>query len=235
MSWKVTEEEFDGARERGFELLVDGRPVPGVYWTPKTNARRLVLLGHGGTTHKKADYMLAMTRMLLDKGFCVMAIDGPGHGDRRLIDLAREPERFEEAWEKGGGTHAVIADWSAALDFIEEEEGARPTAWWGLSMGTMMGVPVTANDERIKVAVLGLMGNWGPDADLLVEMAPKVSCPVRFLVQWDDEVVPRSACLELYDRLGSKKKTLHANPGLHSSVPQFEAVASVDYLDRFVV
>ncbi len=102
-------------------------------------------------------------------------------------------------------------------------------------MGTMMGLPVAASDPRIKVALLGLMGSWGPDADLLVEMAPQVSCPVRFLVQWDDEVVPRNACLELYDKLGSKKKTLHANPGPHSSVPQFESVASVDYLDRFVV
>ena len=235
MSWKPVEEEFEGARERCFELLVEGRPVPGVYWKPKSDSERLVLLGHGGMGHKKVDYMLAMAKMFIDKGFSVMAIDGPSHGDREGINLTDNPERFEEAWIEGGGTHGVVKDWSAALDFVEQEEGARPTGWWGLSMGTMMGLPVAASDPRIKVALLGLMGSWGPDADLLVEMAPQVSCPVRFLVQWDDEVVPRSACLELYDKLGSKKKTLHANPGPHSSVPQFESVASVDYLDRFVV
>jgi alpha-beta hydrolase superfamily lysophospholipase len=234
MGWKAKEEKLDGGRERCFELSVENRRVPGVYWSPKKDSERLVLLGHGGTTHKKADYMLGIAKMFVNKGFSVMAIDGPGHGDRDEVGLSEKPEKFEEAWISGGGTDGVVADWSAALDFIEEEEGVRPTGWWGLSMGTMMGLPVVANDTRIKVALLGLMGNWGPDADLLVKLAPKVTCPVRFLVQWDDEVVPRNACLDLFDKLGSKKKTLHANPGLHSSIPQFEVVASVDYLDRFV-
>jgi len=235
MSWKAIEEELDGVRERYFELSVGDRQVPGIYWRSNAMSDRLVLMGHGGTAHKKADYILAMVKLFLNKGFSVMAIDGPGHGDRKGINATEKPERFEEAWVGGGGTHAVIEDWSAALDFIEKEEGARPTGWWGLSMGTMMGLPVAASDPRIKVALLGLMGVWGSDAQLLSEMAPKVSCPVRFLVQWDDEIVPRNSCLELYDKLGSKKKTLHANPGPHSAVPQFESVASVDYLDRFVI
>ncbi len=128
----------------------------------------------------------------------------------------------------------MLADWRAALDFIEAEEGAKLTGWWGLSMGTMMGLPVTATDDRIRIALLGLMGTWGPNADDLIRLAPEVTCPVRFLMQWDDEIVPRDACLDLYGMLGSVKKTLHANPGAHQAVPRFEFQASADYLDRYL-
>lgn len=50
----------------------------------------------------------------------------------------------------------------------------------------------------------------------------------------DDEIVPRDACLELFDVLGAKRKTLHANPGMHAAVPAFEVASSADYLDRYV-
>ena len=99
-------------------------------------------------------------------------------------------------------------------------------------MGTMMGLPVTASDKRIKVALLGLMGVWGPNADDLIRLAPQVLCPVRYLLQWDDEIVPLQAGLELFDKLGTTYKTLHVNPGAHAAVPSFEFSDTVDYLDR---
>ncbi len=94
----------------------------------------------------------------------------------------------------------------------------------------MMGLPVCATEERVRVAVLGLMGTWGPNRHDLAEHAPRLRIPLRFLVQWDDEVVPRDRCLDLFTLLGSAKKTLHGNPGAHSAVPLFEVVATVDYL-----
>ena len=97
-----------------------------------------------------------------------------------------------------------------------------------------MGLPFTVEDPRVRIAVLGLMGRWGPNGDDLIRLAPALSCPVRFLMQWDDELVPRERCMELFDTLGSAKKTLHANPGLHSAVPAFEVAASIDYLDRYL-
>ena len=123
-----------------------------------------------------------------------------------------------------------MADWRAALDFVSDELETGRTGWWGLSMGTMMGLPVVANDDRISVALLGLMGGWGPNGDRLMAEAPNVECPVRFLMQWDDEVVPRDRCLELFSTIGSRRKTLHANPGLHAAVPAFEIRDSTDYL-----
>ncbi len=147
---------------------------------------------------------------------------------------AGRPDEFADAWVGGGGTSRALADWRLAFDFIEADLGARPTGWWGLSMGTMMGVPVVASDDRIRCAVLGLLGAEGLNERELREMAPNVTCPVQFLVQWDDEIVPRDACLELFDLLGSEKKTLHANPGAHAAVPNLEYTGSVDYLDRYL-
>ena len=239
MSWGGDSESNKGVQERGFTLDVDGRTVPGVYWTPESEpGERLVLLGHGGTTHKKAEYIEQLASLLVARGISAMAIDGPGHGERRVAQKGTDPsgntlDEFPNMWNEGGGTDAVVADWRAALDFMEAEEGARPTGWWGLSMGTMMGLPVTATDKRIKVALLGLMGGGGVNGADLLRMAPDVQCPVRFLLQWDDELIPLKEGLELFNKLGTKHKTLHANPGLHSAVPRFELfTGSVDYLDQ---
>ncbi|MBA57989.1 MAG: alpha/beta hydrolase [Gammaproteobacteria bacterium] len=234
MAWSA-DTEFDGFEERGFELEVEGRFVPGVYWTPRSGADRLIMLGHGGTTHKKTGYILTVAHLLLQKGFAAMAIDGPGHGDRDTTGISNgEEAEFERAWDQGGGTKASTSDWIASLDFVESEYGNRPTGWWGLSMGTMMGIPVVAKEDRICAALLGLMGFWGPNKSDLERLAPEITCPVRFLVQWDDEVVPIDSCLKLFEKLGTQKKTLHGNPGLHAKVPKFEISGSIDYLNRHV-
>lgn len=234
MAWNGKDEVCGNADEKGFTLTVDGHAVPGVYWKPKTGGDRLVLLGHGGTTHKKVDYLVNVASMLADRGIASMAIDGPGHGDRAPADAPADPAAFEATWRDNGGTATVLTDWAAALDFIEHEEGARPTGWWGLSMGTMMGLPVCASDDRISVALLGLMGTWGPNADDLRLMAPKLTIPVRFLVQWDDEIVPRDDALALFDMIGATHKTLIANPGKHQDVPNPDVEGSVEYLDRYL-
>ncbi len=233
--WTSGEAEQGGYVERSFSLAseVTGGAIPGLYRSPAgAAAERLVLLGHGGRTDKHVDYLVGVSGLLAERGIASLVIDGPGHGDRALFEFTDRPDEFTEAWDGGGGTEAVVADWRTALDFAEREFGARPTGWWGLSMGTMMGLPVCATEERVQIAVLGLMGTWGPNRHDLAELAPQLRIPLRFLVQWDDEVVPRDRCLDLFTLLGSEKKTLHANPGAHSAVPLFESVASVDYLDH---
>lgn len=221
--------------ERSFELQGNNGKVPGVYWEPATDAKNaLVLLGHGGTRHKKVDYIVGVAQLLAARGIASMAIDGPGHGERAAADAGAEQD-FAKIWNDGGGHTGMLEDWRLALDFIEAEHGGRPTGWWGLSMGTMMGLPVCASEKRIQVAQLGLMGTWGPNGKELRALAPELSIPVRFLVQWDDEIVPRDKCLELFGLIGSEKKTLHGNPGAHAAVPQFEIVGSVDYLAQHLL
>ena len=68
------------------------------------------------------------------------------------------------------------------------------------------------------------MGAW-----TLAEQAARITVPVEFLLQWDDEIVPRDEGLALFDAIGSAEKTLHANPGKHAETPRFEA----DSAERF--
>lgn len=225
----------EGSLEREFVLDGDEGSVPGVMWSPAEKpADRLLLLGHGGTADKRAYYIEAVARMATNHGFDAVAIDGPGHGERVEPQDRPTSETFVDSWHQHGGTKGIVADWKATLNFIEDNRGNRPTGWWGLSMGTMVGLPVCVNEPRISAAVLGLMGKWGPNGKDLIEMAPSLTVPLRFLVQWDDEVVPRERCLDLFGLLGSERKTLHANPGAHSAVPVNEIVSSVGYLDKHV-
>ncbi len=235
MTWRGTQRHVANLVERDFVLENQGRAVPGVLWGPAGSAaNRLVLLGHGGTVHKKADYVRLVAMGLAGFGIASMAIDGPGHGDRpgATGSTAFTEAKFASAWESDGGTDAMVSDWIAALDFIEAEQGARSVGWWGLSMGTMMGLPVIAQESRLKVAVLGLMGIRGPNGVDLLRLAPEVSCPVRFLLQLDDEVVPKVAVRALFDAIGSEDKALYANPGRHAGVPVAESLATLKFLDE---
>ena len=55
---------------------------------------------------------------------------------------------------------------------------------------------------------------------------------VEFLVQWDDQWVPRAASLALFDLFASAEKTLHANPGKHGDLPVFELDSALRFFTR---
>lgn len=234
------EADVGGVRERDFALEVDGRTVPGVLWLPEagTGPRPLVLLGHGATRHKRTDYLVALGRRLAaDHGFAVAAIDAPGHGDRRAPGHDDDVTLFGDflaEWSREGTVDDVVAEWQAAIDAVRdvEEVGDGPVGYWGLSMGTIYGVPLVAAEPRIQVAVFGLMGLLGPTRDRLATDAPSIACPVLFLQQWDDSLIPRAEVFELFEALGSVDKRLHAHPGDHAAVPVEEIAFSARFLAR---
>ena len=65
-----------------------------------------------------------------------------------------------------------------------------PVGYWGLNMGTAIGVPLAAAEPRITAAVFGL--HW-PDA--LAEAARQITIPIEFDLQWDDEHIDRQSGL----------------------------------------
>jgi dienelactone hydrolase len=240
----LDDDESQGVRERRFDLDRDGRRVPGVLWTPAgvTGPRPLVLLGHGASGNKRQDYVLSMARRLVRRrGFAAAAIDGPVHGDRR--DPAAESNQravflhFAQVWSSDEKmTDEVVADYVATLDMLQElvDVGAGRVGWWGLSMGTILGLPFVAADPRVRVAVLGLMGITGPTRARIEADAPSVTCPVLFLVQWDDELFARDTAFGLFDALGSKDKRLHASLGSHGAVPEEAFGESEGFLARYL-
>lgn len=229
-----------GVVERRFDVTSEGRVVPGLFWTPEAaeGARPLILIGHGGTQHKGSDYVRTLARRLARQhGFASAAIDGPVHGDRSPVD-PEDAEQLRRAFRKVLARletiDEMVADWKAALDALLEQgdPALGPIGYWGLSMGTIYGLPLVAAEPRIAAAALGLMGAIEPIAERLERDAARVLCPVLFLMQWDDELAPRETALALFGALGARDKRLHAHPGPHTGVPAEEFLASQDFLAR---
>jgi dienelactone hydrolase len=243
MRWSGDARIKHGVRERRFEVECEGRLVPGLAWEPEAPgaARPLALIGHGGSNHKGSDYVRTLARRLARQhGIASAAIDGPVHGDRSSVDVDDADlvrAAFRKDWERPEVTDEMVADWRAALDAMLGADGIAtgPVGYWGLSMGTIFGLPLVAAEPRIEVAALGAMGVTGPSAKRLERDAARVRCPVLFLVQWDDELVPRESALALFDALGAKDKRLHAHPGPHAGIPAEEFLASQDFLARFLL
>ena len=240
MRWESDAATAEGVTERRFGVEVDGRHVPGILWVPATGdgPRPLVLLGHGATRHKRVDYLLALGRRLAGQyGMAASAIDGPGHGDRRAAghdDDIKLFGAFLAEWSREGSTDDMVADWRATIEALRQldEVGDGPVGYWGLSMGTIYGIPLAAADPRVQVAVFGLMGLVGPTRDRMATDAASVGCPVLFIQQWDDSLIPREHVFELFDAIGSVDKRLHAHPGEHSAVPAEEIAFSARFLVR---
>lgn len=233
----IAEATTDGVTERLFTV----GEAPGAAWAPAgaVGPRPLVLLGHGGGAHKTAPQLVGRARRLIGNGFAVAAIDMPGWGGRpfppgceqlnaEIEDLIAAGKPVGDAFARRAVVIAeqAVPEWRAvidalmALDWIGAEVG-----YWGLSLGCAIGLPLVAAEPRIRAAVLGLMGH-----DTLAGEAATITVPVEFVLQWDDEIVPRDHGLALFDAIGSAAKTLHANPGRHVDVPAFEE----DSAERFL-
>lgn len=251
VSW-LDDSRRGGVRERRFDLWRGDRRVPGLLWSPADaedvgagdagaggQRRPLVLVGHGASGSKREGYVVALARrMVRQHGLVAAAIDGPVHGDRRSEHDPPPGLRlleFSQVWAGDPSmTDEMVADWRATLDMLVEVPGLTegPVGWWGLSMGTITGLPLVAAEPRISAAVLGLAGLTGPTRDRLEADAPSVRCPVLYLVQLDDEIFSVQSALELFEALGSTDKRLHAHPGRHGAVPDEELTMSASFLAR---
>jgi dienelactone hydrolase len=240
------ERTADGVTERLFDLTVAGERVPAVIWAPEgaSGQRPLVLMGHGGSQHKKIGSLAARARIYARKfGYATLAIDAPGHGDRisreQAAKLAEEvgarvlgqagaaPRTAEMLKTMAERTKRAVPEWKAALDaaqsfdFVGRHE---QVGYWGVSMGTAIGVPFVSSEPRIKCAVFGLAGlRAGQDA--FEKAANAIAIPLEFVFQWEDAVAPRESGIALFDAFGSKEKTMHINPGGHIDIPVFEGAA----------
>ena len=228
--------------ERSFEVIRDGKEIPGILWTPAIVDRAvpLVLMGHGGSGHKRNARMLELgIRFARDRGFAAAAIDGPGHGDRGGLTETTDPA-YREIWQRPNNVADMVADWQATLDALGELDAidSARVGYWGMSMGTMFGMPFVAAEPRIRAAALGKAGLTGSSVDRsdiaphFRASAPNVTCPTYFHVQWDDERFDRYSSLFLFDMLGTVEKELHTFPGLHAVTSPEALEGSIAFLAR---
>jgi len=223
----------NGVVERDFVV----GDIPGVLWSPASGSEHapVVLMGHGGGLHKKTPGQLARALDTVTTwGFRVVAIDAPGHGDRprtaqdeqaradlRQALAAGEIDRFESISVRYSAslTERAVPEWQATLDALQQlpEIGTEAPIGYGggMSMGTAIGVPLTAVEPRISAAVFG--GGFFV-SEALIEAARRVTVPIQFLLPWDEEFVDRQSVIGLFDAFASADKTLLANPGTHRAM-----------------
>ena len=247
-----------GVVEERFDLKVDAEVVPGIRWRPEGAAGAptpTILIGHGGTQHKRVPNVLGLARRFVRHlGVTAVALDAPGHGDRVTDPAAAEAARKrlesriaartgamdlspEEAKAWVARTRDGVKEWRALVDDLEaggQHDGR--LGYWGVSMGTAIGLPFVAAEPRVQAAVLGLAGiSNRPGADDFEAAARSLSIPILFLFQWDDELMSRESGLALFDAIGSKEKTMHINPGGHVFVPLFERDAAEAFFRRHLL
>jgi cephalosporin-C deacetylase-like acetyl esterase len=224
-----------------------------VIWAPEgaQGPRPLVLMGHGGSQHKKIGSLAARARNYAQRlGYATLAIDAPGHGDRitreRAAELAAEvgarvrgeagarqftSEKLRQMAER---TAMAVPEWKAALDAAQSFDFVGKhdrVGYWGVSMGTGIGVPFVASESRIKCTVFGLNG-LRPGAVDFERAANAITIPVEFVFQWEDAIATREAGLALFNAFGSKEKTMHINPGGHLDTPNFEGTSWERFFER---
>ena len=235
----------EGVERRSFNLEVAGETVPCVLWTPELaeGPRPLVLMGHGGSQHKKTAGIVARASAYARKhGWASLAIDAPDHGDRISRDQAEALQKAigarvrgetsttwsaDDLKRMGERNQRAVPEWNAALEAVQALEcigEAGPVGYWGVSMGTAIGVPFVAQQPKITAAVFGLLGLRSGFTGL-EEAARRITIPLEFVFQWEDAVAPREAGLSLFNAFGSAEKTMHINPGGHMDIPGFETAS----------
>jgi dienelactone hydrolase len=236
----------DALLEREFTL--PGVPgISGVLWTPAAPSGSapapLILLSPPPLGLRKAyPRLLGRARHAAADGFASAAIELPGYGDRpRLPAVEQARADMRRALAAGEpvsdatvdalvlpGVDTAVPEWRAVLDALLSLPGIGGPV--GFSGGVIaVATRLAAVEPRLKAAVL-FAGSFIPRATF--EEARRVTIPLHVLLQWDDEGNDRQASLALFDAFGSKEKTLHANMGGHTGVPDFAGDAAARFFVR---
>ncbi|MGB0385924.1 MAG: alpha/beta hydrolase [Ardenticatenaceae bacterium] len=244
----------EGVVQREFEVDVADETVPSVLWTPAPPIppRALIAMGHGGSQHKKCESIHRRAiRYAKIFSWATLAIDAPKHGERispeeaaleRAKTLARvrgEPNAPAMSIEDKINyldtlASQAVPEWKAALDAVLDGNTISdhtPIAYWGVSQGSSIGIPLLAADKRFRCAVLGL-AHLHPDHANLRWAAQQTTIPLRFAFQWDDPIRTRAYGLALFDAFGSQEKSMHIHPGGHLDIPASEQASWDRFFER---
>lgn len=214
------------------------RPVTGALWEAPgamPNAP-LILCGHGASGDRyQAPIPHLARRLTKESGFSVLSIDGPVHGARQVGDGGRAA--FGTEMRRESFQDDMVSDWHASVAAIRAERniGLGKLGYFGLSMGTIFGIPLLASTLPFSACAIGLCGSRGIGrraGTRLLRDAQAITNPAFFIMQLEDELFDREGYLELFDALASTDKRLHANPGLHAEVPAEEIAFAFDFLSK---
>jgi hypothetical protein len=227
----------DRSLEREFTL----GDIPGILWTPASSPAPLILLGHPGGLRDMYPRLASRARRSLATGFAAATIELPGRGDRpRSADAEQARADLHRALAAGEPVDEIVdrlviplvekavPEWQSTLDaLLSLPEIGGPIGYSGGVIA--IGIRLAVVEPRIAAAGL-FAGSFVPRS--MVDEARQVTIPVHVLLQWDDEGNDRQLALDLFDAFGSREKTLYANMGGHTGVPQFAGEDAARFFAR---
>ncbi|OBK44431.1 dienelactone hydrolase family protein [Mycobacterium kubicae] len=227
----------DGSREREFTL----GEIPGILWTPTSSPAPLILLGHPGGLRTMYPRLADRARRSVADGFAAATIELPGSGERpRSADAEQARADLHLALAAGEPVDEIVErlviplveravpEWQSALDALQSlPEISGPTGYSGGLIA--IGIRLAVVEPRIAAAGL-FAGSFVPHS--MFDEARQVMIPLHVLLQWDDEGNDRQLALDLFDAFGAQEKTLHANMGGHTGVPQFAGDDAARFFTR---
>jgi hypothetical protein len=227
----------DGSLEREFTL----GDIPGILWTPNSSPAPLILLGHPGGLRNMYPRLASRARRSSANGFAAATIELPGSGDRpRSAGAEQARADLHRALAAGEPVDEIVdrlviplvekavPEWQSTLDaLLSLPEVSGPIGYSGGVIA--IGIRLAVVEPRISAAGL-FAGSFVPRS--MFDEARQVTIPLHVLLQWDDEANDRQLALDLFDALGSQEKTLYANMGGHTGVPQFAGDDAARFFTR---
>jgi len=233
IQWTDAEDSHNKVTREFRIQRADSRDITGALWLPQSSVegKTLICCGHGASGDRYQAPISHLAERFVDAGFPVLSLDGPVHGLRKVGDGGRKA--FFPEYQRDNSLVDMTNEWAFAVEQIKAATGAGNLAYFGLSMGSLFGIPFIASRTDVTVAAIGLMGVQPdfPHGETLLENAAQIKCPILFLMQLEDELFNRQGCLDVFDAFASKDKRLHANPGLHPEVPAEE----IDFTFEFML
>lgn len=234
----------DGSKHETIEFVAgeEGkRNCTGALWLPTGEASgALIACGHGASGDRYQAPIPYLAGKFSREGHMVVSIDGPVHGLRQVGPGGREA--FANELRRPEMIDDMNSDWDLAIELAKSKAPVSldRMAYFGLSMGSIFGIPMLAANSggiSLRCATLGLLGSQGLGDRIgsrLLKDANNLTVPLLVLMQLEDELFSREGYLALFDALGSNDKRIHAHPGPHADVPGEEMRASFEFMNAIL-
>jgi dienelactone hydrolase len=238
---------------------IKGDRVPAFLYIPKLKPGApptpfpAVLLQYGSGGNKKTDYIVAIGKQFVARGYVVLTIDSPNCGERKNKDA--KPAGFLGLASPEQVMH-YCGDYSRAVDFLATrmEVDKERLGYVGLSWGAITGITYVAYDPRIKamgsmVAGGNFLGQFSAKAaqeeagegskssDPVYHVARIAPRPLLFINVTKDQMILKAWAESLHKAAGAGSKVVWLETDHYFKTVDRSAVCSsvIEFMDKVLV